>query len=304
MICDPRSPSTWPRRVLLSCIIAGMLAGCAGYRHDVAPLDPKVRQRIGQVEVELGPVQPLTNFGQPPSGKGKAALAAAGGSVAGGVYAGALTFNPYGLAFFTVLGIAVAPFAAAIGAIVTPSTEDVEAAGHDLAIAIRTTDWASQLKSSVEAAMRRRAEPPAATSTGQLGMWIEGPWLVLDGGSAIPTLTIHGELLVDGGCVVDRNWRWNGRSDDFVDLGENGARAYRAHMTSGVRELGNAIVADLFLATQARSVAYHDREAADRGAPPSMALVPDAHQNEIGSWDNAQGGSRCVGLLQTGYRAE
>jgi hypothetical protein len=179
---------------------------------------------------------------------------------------------------------------------VAPSTEDVAEAKSGIVTAIEEVDWSRRLQDSVETAMRRRAAPGGATSTGRLGLWIEAPWLVVVGGSAVPTLTVHGEMLVNDACAIDRRWRWNGDTDDFVDLGEDGAAEFRKQMAAGVDALGKAIIADLFLAVQARQVAYKDQSSYARGAPPLMVLLPDDYQNRIGSWDTARD-LKCAGLL-------
>ena len=109
---------------------------------------------------------------------------------------------------------------------------------------------------------------------------------MLDGSDAIPALTIHAELLIAHDCALDRRWRWNGASDDFDDLGEDDAKAFKVQMVSGISQLAEAIVSDMFVDEAARSVAYKGAEAL-----PRAVMSPDDYQNAIASWDKTAGDS-------------
>lgn len=284
-------PTRLMRTTAILLLALHPLMGCAVHSRDVPPLDAATRDRVGKLLVTMGPVQPTGSFGPlPASGSGVGAAAAAGYTVGGMTIAGA-SGGPLGLVVGGALGVLMAPFAAIIGAATTPDEVQPEtlAANQHLTTAVRDGNWSQQLQDVVGARLSGLGASATtsmkAAEASHLGLWIEGPWLVLDGGSGIPTLTIHGEMILDEACVLDRRWRWNGDSDDFDDLGEEDAKIYKAQMASGISQLGNAIVSDLFLDRKPRKIAYKNAEAVARGAAPLIVTDPDDHQKQIGSWD-------------------
>jgi len=230
----------------------------------------------------------------PMSGKGRNAADSAAIAFLGMTAAGAAG-GPYGLAVGAALGLVLAPIAAIGGAIHGTDTVQPETweANRNILAAITDGHWAEKLRSEVMAKLRdqQRLAAESDMSATRFGLWFEAPWLVIDGDDAIPTLTLHGELVADGACILDRYWRWNGEFDDFEDLGEENAKLYRVQLVHGLPELADGILGDL--SGGAREVAF-SKEA----GKPAMIADPGAFENTLGSWDNPATASdlRCVGL--------
>ena len=288
--CDSmsrRPPSVKATVAAVGVAAAATLGGCATDVRSVPPLDEAARIHAGPLLITIGPVQPSSNFGPlPKSGSGWGAAGAAGYAVLGMTAAGA-SGGPLGLMVGGALGVVLAPFAAIAGAVITPDVVQPEtiAANTNLLAAVHGEDWASKLQQALGVKLSSHGKSASSglypTTASRLVFWIEGPWLLLDSSDAIPALTIHGELLIAHDCALDRRWRWNGASDDFDDLGEDDAKAYKVQVASGISQLADAIVSDLFGDKDARAVAYKGTEAL-----PLAVTKPDNYQNTIASWDN------------------
>lgn len=287
-------------RNLAASIAALLLAGCASYQHPVAPLAAEARSAIGSLSVEMASANPVAPATPPPApSRGEAALRGAGASLLGGMAAGAGTADPYGFILFTGLGIVAAPFVALGAAIAAPTDSSVPEAGAAIDAAITGIRWDAAFRDQVEKALAKQGRsidvaPPA--DAGRLKLSIEGPWLVVDSYSAIPTLTVHGELVAGEACLIDRRWRWNGAADDYADLGEGPATAYRAQMKKGLAVLAEAVVADLLVSQKPRLTAYDAEAVAKMGGPPLLVAEPMEVQEQVGSWD-FQSREPCSGIL-------
>lgn len=184
-----------------------------------------------------------------------------------------------------------------------PDREDVAHAADAITRVIGTTDWDSFLREHVERGLQKgdRLFEGDASTTSRLKLTLEGPFMATDQFIALPTLTIHGELASNGDCLIDRRWRWNGNSDDFVDFGDDDGAAYREAMEEGIEQLSAAIVQDLFLATKPRNVAYWSEAAFQAGATARLIAVPMNYENSIGSWDKteaeAETNPKCQGII-------
>lgn len=301
VVCDPapgRSPrgrSSHIRAAIAVLVLAAApgFGGCATEdMRSVPPLDEAARAHLGPLLITLGPVQPSSSFGPlPTSGSGWGAAGAAGYTVLGMTAAGA-SGGPLGLMVGGALGVVLSPFAAIAGAVMTPDVVQPETmtANTNIIAAIHGEDWAGKLQEALGAKLSSHGKSVSAgldpATASRLALWIEGPWLALDGSDAIPTLTIHGELLIAHDCVLDRRWHWNGAGDDFDDLGEDNAKAFKIQIVSGISQLADAIVSDLFVDEADRAVAY---EGAD--ALPRAVMNLDDYQNTIASWDKTEGES-------------
>lgn len=283
----------------------------AKYQHPVPPLGAEARSGLDPVAIEVAsPASPASAPGVPlvpelSAGKAFGAAALAGLPVLT-LPAGCLgePFCTVGTAAIAVTTYVVLVPVLAVTALASapPDKEEVEAATETINRVLQTTAWDAILRREVEAAMRAggRTLADAATSP-RLRLTLEGPWMVTDRFIALPTLTIHGELARDGACLVDRRWRWNGGSDDFVDFDDNDGARYRAAMQDGIKALSAAIVADLFVATQPRKTAYLSESAFKAGSAPRLAVAPMLYEKRIASWDKsdaeAEKEPRCRGVL-------
>jgi hypothetical protein len=294
-------------RNVTESLAALLLAGCASYEHPVAPLDATARSAVGPLSVETAMVAPVVPASPPPThGRGIAALKGAGGSLLVGMAAGAETRDGFGFILGTALGVVAAPFVAVGAAIAAPATTDVQQSAGAIRAAITGIQWDRALNDAVEKALARQgraiATPPPADAS-RLKLTVEGPWLVLDSYTAVPTLTVHGELARQGACLADRRWRWNGDADHFVDLGEDRAKDYRAQMEHGLAMLAEAAVADLLVSAAPRPTPYEDEAAAQRGGLPLLATNPMDFQEQIGAWDKSAAEAarepRCAGILNS-----
>lgn len=184
-----------------------------------------------------------------------------------------------------------------------PDREEVAQASDSIKRAIEATDWRAILRRDVEAAMHKGdvAFKGNGNAGSRLKLTLEGPFMVTDQFIALPTLTIHGELTSGGECLIDRRWRWNGDSDDFVDFGDHEGKSYREAMEDGIEQVSAEIVADLFLATKPRKIVYWSEAAFKGGTKPRLIEVPMNYEDSIGSWDktHAEAGKepQCQGAL-------
>jgi hypothetical protein len=239
----------------------------------------------------------------PTHDRGRAALEGAGMSVLVGMQGGAATRDGFGFLLFTALGIAAAPFVALGKAIAAPVGTDVQDAAREISGTITRVHWDRALRDAVEQALDKHAKPivetPSADSS-RLKLTVEGPWLVLDSYTAVPTLTVHGELARGEACLLDRRWRWNGDGDHFVDLGEDQAEDYRTQMEGALGLLADAIVSDILGTAPPRETAYRDETVLASGGRPLVATDPVHHQEQIGAWDKtaveAAREPRCGGI--------
>ncbi len=300
----------------LASAVAAILmhSGCARdhpkYRHPVPSVNSEARAHLDPLGLEVAPASgpagvpslpPATGLGTGEA-LGQAALAGlpilalpAGclGEVLCTIAVGAVSVSTYVVAVpvMTVMAVSMGP----------PTAEEVRVASEGVRSVLGSHDWDGILRRDVEAALRKAGGPALAdsASSSRLKLMIEGPWLVTDQFTALPTLTVHGELASDGVCVVDRRWRWNGDSDDFVDYGDDHGAPYRKELQKGIKLLGAAIVDDLFRAEKPRETAYSDVSAFKSGSMPRMATLPMEYQDTVGSWDKtaeAANEPRCSGL--------
>lgn len=304
-----------PVRSVTRSVVVLLLAGCSSsaHEHPVAPpdveartavpsLDVEARSAVGPLHVETAMVDPVLPAAPPPThDRGMAALKGAGASIVGGIGGGAMTGSPFGLVLGTALGVVAAPFVAAGFAIAAPVGTDVQEADAGIAGAITRIQWHMALKDAVAKASAKHGRPIAeapAADADRLKLTVEGPWLVVESYAALPTLTVHGELARGGDCLMDRRWRWNGDSDDFVDLGEDRATGYRTQMEQGLALLAEAVVVDTLVSAEPR--AYRDGASAAPGGPPLLVTKPMDFQKQIGSWDKTgaepEREPRCGGL--------
>jgi len=306
------------RRELLAVILA--LTGCAKddakYVHSVAPLSGDARAHLGRVALDVAapahppsvpavPLVPALTVGEAAGGAALASLPAlalpAGclGEPLCTIATGAVSVTTY-LLLVPVLTIT----ALAEG---SPDREEVMHATDSIARVMGTAKWDALLRSELEAAVR--VDTPFtndAMARSHLKLAMEGPFMVTDQFIALPTLTVHGELASGGTCLMDRRWRWNGDSDDFVDFGDDAGAAYRKAMERGVKQAAGAILMDILVATRPRKVAYWSEAAFKGGAAPRLAAVPMDYEDSIGSWDKTEAEAanepRCQGVLQDGWR--
>lgn len=282
----------------------------AKYQHPVPPLDAGTRAELGPVAIEVAsPPRTASAPGVPvvpevTAGKAFGAAALASLPVLA-LPAGCLgePFCTVGMAAIAVSTYVVMVPVLAITALASapPDKEKVGAATETINRVLQTTEWDAILRREVETAMRVGGKTLADAATSpRLKLTLEGPWMVTDRFIAVPTLTIHGELARDGACLIDRRWRWNGKSDDFVDFGGNDGARYRSAMQDGIKVLSQAIVADLFFATQPRKTAYLSESAFKSGSAPRLAAVPMLYEDRIASWyktdADAEKEPRCGGL--------
>jgi hypothetical protein len=298
------------RAVTSVSMAALLLAGCASApEYEIAPPDPADLAGTGPLFLETAMDEPVVPDAPPPThDRGTAALKGAGMSALVGLQAGASTHDPFALVALTALGVAAAPFVALGAAIAAPVGTDVQDAAWAISSAVRRIQWDLALRDAVESELTEQgqaiaeapiAEAPAAEA-GRLKLTVEGPWLALDAYTAVPTLTVHGELARGDACPLDRRWRWNGDADHFVDLGEDQATAYRTQMEAGLKLLAEAVAADILGAGTPRKTAYRDEASAAAGGPPLVATDPLDHQKQIGSWDKTDAEDaeepRCSGI--------
>lgn len=281
---------------------AVVLAGCASYQYPVAPLSAEVRSGIGPLALETATAEPVAPAAPPPTrDRGAAALKGAGESVLVGLGAGTYMGDPFGLALMAALGIIAAPFVAAGAAATAPVNTDVQQAGAQIRYAITRIQWDRALQDAAAASFARHghpvADPPPADAS-RLKLAIEGPWLVLESHTALPSLTVHGELAKGEACLLDRLWRWNGAAADFVDLGQDRARQYRTQMEKGLGLLAEAVAADILVSATPRPTAFEDEATARKGAQPLAVRDPMEFQEQVASWDNPgnPGRPRCSGF--------
>jgi hypothetical protein len=267
-----------------------ILAPCAflscAYEHRVPPLGQEARLEIGAIGIDPQPFEPDVGFSAANSGKALGALRGAGQAIAFGMQGGAQTADLFGFALFTALGLALAPIAAIREAAITPTTQAMDEAHQMLVSAIQATDWQERLNLAMTKAMTRRETISPLADPARMAVWVEGPWLVVGGHDATPTLTLRVQLANDETCYIDRRWRWNGRAGDFMSIAGDHGRAYVAAETVGMGDLAKAIVADLFTDLQPRIVVYPNKESFARGNPPLMAMQPADYPSMIASWDN------------------
>jgi hypothetical protein len=279
-------------RVITRSMTVLLLAGCSSSamrEHPVAPLDADARNAIGPLSVETAMVDPVAPAAPPPTrNRGAAALKGAGQSVLFGMAGGAQLNDAFGFILFSALGVVAAPFVAAGAAIAAPVSTEVQEADAGIRGAVSNIQWNLALKDAVAKALanqgRTVADAPTADAS-RLKLTVEGPWLVVESYTALPTLTVHGELAKRGACLMDRRWRWNGRSDDFVYLGEDRATPYRAQMEEGLAILAEAVVADILVSAEPRKIAYRDEDNAARGGLPLLVTRPMDFQKQVASWD-------------------
>jgi hypothetical protein len=291
------------------------IAGCAqdeaSYLHPVPPLSAASRAELGPVTLEIAPPPRLASVPSVPLAPELTAGEAFGKAAVVSLPFLALPVGCLGEPFCTVGAAAIGATTfvvmvpvLAITALASapPNREKVRAAADAVDRVLQSTEWDAILRREIEAAMRDNGAALAEVATGpRLKLALEGPWMVTDQFIALPTLTIHGELAHDGECLVDRRWRWNGDSDDFVDFGDDDGAPYRKAMQEGIAQLGAAIVDDLFLATKPRKTAYWTESAFKSGADPRLAAAPLRYEDEIGAWDQTEAEAekepRCQGLL-------
>lgn len=277
---------------------ASLLAACAPYERAAAPLDAKARTEVWPLSVEAASQRAAPSAPHSP-GKGRAALAGAGMSIAGGAFVGS-GVGPVGTVIGAGLGIALAPFVALGVALATPSSERLQEANAAIAAALTETRWDAALKEAVENAVAEHGQQVARGAVGAAGrlkLSLQEPWLVVDGFNGLPTLTVHGELAKGETCLMDRSWRWNGKSDRFVYLADYQAQDYRAQMEKGLATLAEAVVADLLALNQARATRYADKETFERGGLPLVVSQPFDARDQVGSWDDTKD-TRCSGLRE------
>jgi hypothetical protein len=299
---------------IFSAILA--IAGCAKddakYLHPVPPLSGEARAHLGPIRLGVAspanaptvpsvPLVPEITVGQAAGGAALASLpvlalpAGCLGEPLCTVATGAVGVATY------VLLVPVLTITALAGG--PPDREEVAHATDSIERVIGTTDWNAVLRRDIEAEMRKgdTAFNVDASAASRLKLTLEGPFMVTDQFIALPTLTIHGELASDGDCVIDRRWRWNGDSDDFVDFGDNDAEPYRKAMKDGIEQLSNAIVAELFRATKPRKVAYWSEAAFKSGVEPRLVAVPMNYEDTVGSWDKTEAEAemepKCHGVM-------
>ena len=273
-------------RNVATSMAALLLAGCASYQHPVAPLDAQARSALGSLSVQMASAAPTAPATPPPApDRGEVALRAAGASIMRGMSADG---DPTSSGLLLLLGIALAPFFALGEAIAVPSDSGVPEAGAAIADAITGIRWDAAFRDQVEKALAKHGHPVEASPSpdaSRLKLSIRGPWLVVDSYTAIPTLTVHGELVAGDACLIDRRWRWNGDADDYADLGEDRARAYRTQMEKGLAMLAEAVVADLLVSGKPRLTAYRSEAAVKPGGRPLLDSEPMDFQEQVGSWD-------------------
>jgi hypothetical protein len=293
-------PHAWTRRLLAAILV---LAGCAKddakYIHSVDPVSADARAQLGHVALDVAapanhpgvpgvPLVPALTVGKAAGGAALASLpvlalpAGCLGEPLCTMATGAVSVATYLLLVpvLTITALAESP----------PDREEVMQATDSIARVMNETKWDALLRKEIEAAGRENApftnDTMAASSHLKLAM--EGPFMVTDQFIALPSLTVHGELASGGACLMDRRWRWNGDSDDFIDFGDDGGAAYRKAMEEGIKRVAAAILADIFVATKPREVAYWNEAAFKDGTKPRLAAVPMNYEDSIGSWDKTE----------------
>jgi hypothetical protein len=293
-----------------------VLTGCAKdeakYLHPVPPLSGAVRANLGPVALDVAapaalpsvpsvPLMPEISIGKAAGGAALASLpvlvlpAGCLGEPLCTMATGAVSVATYIVLVpvLTITALAMGP----------PDREEVARAADAITRVIGATDWDTLLHVHVERAMRKgdRSFQGDASAASRLKLTLEGPFMVTDQFTALPTLTIHGELASGAVCLIDRRWRWNGNSDDFVDFGDDDGAAYREAMEDGIEQLSAAIIQDLFLATKPREVAYWTEAAFQAGATARLIAVPMNYENSIGSWDKTEAEAetkpKCQGII-------
>ncbi len=72
-------------------------------------------------------------------------------------------------------------------------------------------------------------------------------------------------------------------------------------MEDGMKQVADAILADVFVATKPRKVAYWNEAAFKDGTKPRLTAVPMNYEGSIGSWDKTEAEAvnepRCQGVL-------
>jgi hypothetical protein len=244
------------------------LAGCAKddakYLHPVPPVSGAARANLGPVALDVAAPAALPSVSSVPLVPEISVGEAAGGAALAGLPVLALPAGCFGELLCTMAtgAVSVATYIVLVPVLTItalamgpPDREEVAHATDSITRVIGTTDWDSLLREHVERAMRKgdRSFQGDANTASRLKLTLEGPLMVTDQFSALPTLTIHGELARSGVCLIDRRWRWNGNGDDFVDFGDDEGAPYREAMQDGIEQLSAAIIQDLFLATKHRA---------------------------------------------------
>lgn len=285
-------------RSLVPSLAILLLAGCATSQPPVVSPPPPARD-LGPLYLEAAMSPAVVPPAPPPTRhRGSAAAAGAGASVLAGAEIGSSGGDGLSLIVGTALGILAAPFVAVAAASTAPVTNEMRVAGTELTRAITRIRWDLAFKDAVKAALAREGRAVADTPTAEasrLKLTVEGPWLAVQSDDGLPTLTIHGELMRGGDCLLDRRWRWNGDSDDFVDLGTDQARAYRTQMERGLGILADAVVADVFRSET--SAPGSEQAGVKKGGLPPVANNPMTFQEQVGSWEVSElDGRRCSGF--------
>ena len=277
------------RRRSIATLTAALLlatAACAERTDRPKPLSAlppppteDVRAKIGVVGVAAADEATRRDFQKPP-GKGKgAAIGAAqgfGGSILGGVYVGALTYDPLGLALGTALGIAFAPVAAVgglvVGAVKGVPAEEVAAAEAALSRAIDELGADRALQQRVyrlagehtgrEAVMLNEVvnlerDAPVAPLAGEKIdslLAIGVPWLALVGDGKInPPLVLVARATVSlrdaaGGIrLYHTRVEFIGAAHTYTEWAADDARLFRAEIDRALGRLAERIVDEVFL---------------------------------------------------------
>ncbi|MGH6893590.1 MAG: hypothetical protein ACREEP_15170 [Dongiaceae bacterium] len=302
----------------VTIVAIAIQSGCAQdhakYLHPVAPPSAEARTHLDPLSLEVAPLSKSASVPSVPPATGMSTGQALGQAALAGLPVLALPAGCLGEVLCTIAvgAVSVSTYVVAVPVMTImavtmgpPTAEEVSAAREGLRSVLSSADWDEALRRDFAAALRESGGPTLghAGAPSALRLTIEGPWLVTDQFTAVPTLTVHGELSTDDVCVADRRWRWNGDSDDFVDFGDEHGAPYRKAMEKGIELLSAAIVEDLFLDKKPRKTAYWDDKEFKNGAVPRMAALPLSYQNAIGSWDKtdaeAAGEPRCGDLAQS-----
>jgi hypothetical protein len=279
---------------IISIAAALTLAACSAdetFSVPIHPLDASTRASLGSVGIDVTQAGADVDLPRPIAGEG--AGAAALDRAKKSAMIPFLCMNDahcalVGLVLGIPAAIIIAPIWVTKAALTAPpSYEDVDEAMAALIPVVTETDWTAELRDAVEQASRAGQGDPrvqTAASDSQLRLTIEGPWLVLEGETALPTLTVHGEFHNGASCLLDRHWRWNGESDDFFDLSADAGAAYNEQLRQGVAQLGKAIAFDILFDEPAHMVEYHSAAAA-QGHAPLIVTEPLDHQEEIVAWE-------------------
>ncbi len=277
----PDDGHDWSRRAAKLLPAVALLVGfsaCSQVAYP--PPSEELRARLGAIMVVpltwQGAVAPDT----PTKRRGAGALSGAGQGAAGSLSTGAsfCQFNdPFFCAFGLVLGIAVAPVAALVGAGVGASRAHSEAEVVAAEASLRhTLDEAALpeiLAARVGAAAARHADlvlaAPRLTDhdlrAPDFADWAElGADTVLElevthfglasAGHIDPELTLTVSVRVrlldaaDGRLLYMRAWAYRGHPHNYFDMAADEAGRLRAELQRGIDQLTDGIVLDLFVA--------------------------------------------------------